>query len=206
MRVKVCRQMNQIGEDVRRVREEQQPCPRQAQETSVSSRRAAVLLTGQQREDHRQPRQEQVPDEERVADVAGPHDACKHQYAAGGGRKSQGEHWHSRFPLKGEFQESHSSLCWTIYSSTPLNVLGKCQPAGGIEDGFIKAAVEAVGANEVHSTARGPKERPQYPADLAAEKQIARQPREQDTPSHRITAGPLLQQRQQTDRKSTRLN
>src|ERR1017187_5976201 len=125
MRVKVCRQMNQIGEDVRRVREEQQPCPRQAQETPVSSRRAAVLLTGQQREDHRQPRQEQVPDEERVADVAGPHDARKDQQPAGGGRKSQSEHWHSRFPLKSEFQESHSNLRWTIYHSAALNVSGR---------------------------------------------------------------------------------
>src|ERR1017187_9549067 len=189
--------MNQVGKDVWRVREEQQPRPRQTQETPVPSRGASELLTGQQREDHRQPRQEQIPDEKRVAEVAGPEDSRQHQCRAGARSDDQGEDRNGRFVSKGELQESHSSGAWTIFGSVSLNVSVRYQLAGGVEDGLIEAAVEAVRADELHMTARGPKKGPQHPANLAAQKQVARQPREQDPPSYRITARPLLQQRQQ---------
>ncbi len=64
MAVEARGQVNQIGEDIGRVGEEEQPRAGQAEEPPVPARGALVPLTGQQREEHRQPRQEQIPNEE----------------------------------------------------------------------------------------------------------------------------------------------
>ena len=104
MPVKARGQVDQVGEDIGRVGEEEQPGAGQTYKMPVPARGVLVLLTRQQRKDQRQPGQEQVPNQEAVTEVARRKDAREHQRHAGAGSKSQREHRHGRLTPKGELE------------------------------------------------------------------------------------------------------
>ena len=75
MRVETITDVNEIGENVRRVRKDELPCSSEAQETPVSSGGSLIFFGGEQRKEKRQPGEKQIPDQKCVAEVAGPDDA-----------------------------------------------------------------------------------------------------------------------------------
>jgi len=64
-----------------------------------------------------------------------------------------------------------------------------------MENGFKKTAVKIFLADKFHRPAGIPDERPQHPADLAAQQQISRQPRQQNISRRGRAAGPETEQR-----------
>ena len=67
--VKVICEVDQVGEDVRRIGKEQQPGGGQTEEPPIARRSILIFLRGEQRENEGQPGEKQIPNEERVTDL-----------------------------------------------------------------------------------------------------------------------------------------
>src|SRR5438067_2156408 len=63
---------------------------------------------------------------------------------------------------------------------SPFSLLVADQVENRLKDAFIKISVQRVLAQELHRQTGRANERPQDPGQLAAEEEIARQPRKQD--------------------------
>src|SRR5271157_5148240 len=124
-------EVTQIREDVRRIRKGQEPRPGADGEAPVSSGWRLGGLLRQQREDQRQPRQEQVPEQKDVTDIARPEKPPGYQTHADRRSKGQGQHGHGRFAPRGNSPQFHantneSTLVETIiilYLSIPSTAL-----------------------------------------------------------------------------------
>src|SRR5437762_14360218 len=99
--------------------------------------------------------------------------------------------------LRASFKNFISTCIWTCCFDFRYSL--KKQSARGIENRFVKAAAKVLRADELDRAARVPNERPQNPANLAAQKQVPGEPGQQHITGDRGTAGNSVQQAEPPD-------
>ena len=103
MLVKAGREMDQIGEDIRRIGEKEQPRPGKAEETPIAPGPFIIPIRRDQGKDQREPGQDQVPDQESIPNVAGQNNPRQNQTDARNRSKNHGQHGHGPVPFESEF-------------------------------------------------------------------------------------------------------
>src|ERR1043166_4979469 len=123
MAVEVSRQMNQVRKDIRGIGKKQQPRAGKSQKTPTPTCAGFEFLASQEREEQRQPRKKQVPNQKSVLNVPCQGDAQEDQRYPKNRSKQQRKHRDCSLTLKGQSQDLHKKyVCSTLNLTFSLNL------------------------------------------------------------------------------------